>query len=100
MAECSMCHREVFNYKVRSGKNVCRDCQGSGIHHRKVSTFPFTTTHMSPDGSSVTVNSIAHLRRLESQYGVQSHAYNSDRPERDYVQDAGEMIGVSPKGRR
>lgn len=93
MAQCDMCKGTTFKYKVRAGKNVCPSCQGGGLR-RVVSTFPFTTTHMSPDGQPITVNSITHLRKLESQYGVQSFSYNQNRPERDWTPDRGEIAGI------
>ena len=50
----------------------------------KLTTFPFKTANIGGQPGEITVNSLAHLRRLESQNGVQSVAYNYDHPETYY----------------
>lgn len=74
---CVRCKREVFSYQVIPGEgDVCFTCAKRGRGDRRLTTFPFTTTHITGDGSPVEVQSLRHLRKLEAEYGVQSGAYN------------------------
>lgn len=76
MAICDVCKHETFHYFILGGKNVCRRCPSPRAHNVPGSMFPFVTAHL--DGRDVTVNSLYHLRKLESQHGVDSFAFNAD----------------------
>lgn len=38
--------------------------------------FPFTTTHVDPDGKPMTIESMGHLRAVEREYGVVLSAFS------------------------
>lgn len=75
---CVRCKKEVFHYQWKPGEgDVCSKCLKPGTGgDRIISTFPFTATHLTGDGSPVEVQSLRHLRKLEREHGVQSGAYN------------------------
>ena len=75
---CVRCKKEVFHYQWKPDEgDVCMKCLKPGAGgDRKLSTFPFTATNLTSDGSPVEVQSIYHLRRLEREHGVHSGAYN------------------------
>ena len=56
----------------------CEPVQGTRDHARNL--YGFSTTHISPDPNlgPVTVQSLAHLRRLEKEHGVVSVTANFD----------------------
>lgn len=89
---CPACQtmRERY-YNSTDALPVCYDCGGElvmqslSVSYGKTGIFPYTTTHISGDGSPVTVESLGHLRSLEKRYGVMVHAFsqnpsNSDSP--------------------
>ena len=99
MALCSFCGETVYRYRVipvegKDSKISCFSCNGIPVRNKKLSTFPFTTTHLVA-GQEITVNSLAHLRRLEKEHGVSSHAYNASNPERDWNPDPTEGRGMA-----
>jgi hypothetical protein len=62
------------------GKIVCRQCdRGKAPVLPGPSLFPFTTTNLAGrPGVEISVQSLRHLRKLETQFGVQSHAFNNE----------------------
>lgn len=81
MAVCKQCGEETRRYRVVPGVgDFClKNCAPSDEKRMKLTTFPFTTTNLGGHpGESVTVNSLAHLRRLEAKNGVSSVAYNQN----------------------
>jgi hypothetical protein len=84
MAVCSVCQKDTYRYRVspEDGSIRClKTCVTASRQGRRLSTFPFTTSNMFDQPGEITVNSLAHLRKLERAAGVQSVAYNFDRPE-------------------
>ena len=82
MAICTGCEKETFRYRVIPGLgDFCKGCQkrlpveATGDRTRIKSTFPFTTTHIA-GGVPIEVESMRHLRKLESEHGVRSVVYN------------------------
>lgn len=49
--------------------------------------FPFTSPHISGDGTPVTVESIGHLRKIEKQYGVVLSAFSQNPSNPDHIRD-------------
>ncbi len=76
MANCARCNREIFRYRLIPGEGDVGYCCLKSTGDRKLSTFPFTSRHITGDGRRVEVQSLRHLRRLETEFGVQSAAYN------------------------
>lgn len=76
---CEGCKEEVFrgrfNFELKQW--LCKNCdpRDSQIANLPGSIFPFYTTNLG-DRKTIKVQSLRHLRRLESQHGVQSVAFN------------------------
>lgn len=55
-------------------------CRGNPADHgtifRKTSGFPFEARHITPDGKSMTIDSLQHLRKVEKEYGVVLSAFS------------------------
>jgi hypothetical protein len=67
-----------FSVRLSDGKTFCEDCfQWAGTGASCKNLWEFTTTHF--DGTPVRVRGLHHLRQLEKQYGVSSHAANYDQ---------------------
>jgi hypothetical protein len=99
MAFCDFCKKEVTRYRMvmlpgGGSKTTCSDCNGVPIRNRKLTTFPFTTTHL-VSGKEIEVKSLSHLRSLEKQHGVSCHAYNSNQPESGWRPDPTEGRGMA-----
>ena len=76
MADCVECGQECFRYQMVNGKEVCYPCLKPGtIGDKKLTTFPYTSTHITGDGQPIEVKSLRHLRKLEGQFGVHCDAY-------------------------
>jgi len=79
---CDGCGKEVTRSKFSTEQNkwFCSYCYhpGPGTANVPGSMFPFTTMHIAGHPQPVQVQSLAHLRRLEAQHGVQSVAFNQD----------------------
>ncbi len=86
MAEiCVGCGRETSRYQIIpvEGKPALKLCHYCYKHpsDRKLTTFPFTTSHF--DGKERTVNSLHHLRKLEREHNTQSVCYNMNERNHD-----------------
>lgn len=75
--KCENGHLEEHYIPLRGGENPpCDACGGKterliSVHgHVPASAFPYTTTHIHPQGKPIEVKSALHLRSLEKQYGV------------------------------
>jgi len=77
MAVCANCKHEVSRYQLRGQPAApwCHRCARDPVWHKR-NVFPFTTTHIS--GEPITVNSLAHARRLEREHGISFAAFNYD----------------------
>lgn len=80
---CGTCKSNVTRVTtvITDGKprDFCRECPTLTRLIRKVSTFPYTLPFGLGGGeTSVTVNSLRHLRQLERRHGVACQAYNDD----------------------
>jgi len=98
--ECGICEavQERF-YEVVAGVPSCPECEYCGSHHMvmrtlsaghvrgKTAIFPYTTTHITGDGTPVTVGSLSQLRRLERQYGVNVSGFSQDPGNPDSPRD-------------
>jgi len=76
---CDGCKTEVYRARwVEADKWLCRRCDPGMDVSSNVpgALFPFTTTNF--DGKKVEVQSLRHLRKLESKYGMQSVAFNTN----------------------
>src|SRR5690242_170876 len=81
---------------------ACPDCGGEqrlapSASIRKSGIFPFTCSHV--DGTPMVINDIAHLRRVEAQYGVAFSAFSKSNindldPMKDVPVYRGELGGV------
>lgn len=74
-------HTEVkggaFNYSPEQKGFFCEDCFWvAPLDPDCKDRWHFTTTHF--NGQPIEVKGAAHLRQLEKQFGVSSHAYNHD----------------------
>jgi len=77
--KCAACGETGGRFVLRGEKWYhAGHCGGSATVHHKKSTFPFTTSHFEPNDGPVTVESMRHLRQLESRFGVQSEVYNNN----------------------
>ena len=78
---CAACGEGGGTFILRGDKWYHKNrCVDPTDLRMKLSTFPFSTMHLSDDPNSgpVTVESMRHLRRLEAQHGVVSDVYNND----------------------
>jgi hypothetical protein len=77
--KCAACGEVGGRFLFRNGKyyHVGR-CTSAPQRYGPISTFPFTTRNIG-DGTPVTVESMRHLRQLESHHGVSSEVYNYDK---------------------
>ena len=69
-------------FELHSGKMYCPDCvevmhMGEHLSATCKELWDFTTTHF--NGSPIHVRSLGHLRQLEKQFGVSSHAANYEQ---------------------
>jgi len=77
---CAACGETGGRFIFRSDKYYhASRCTKPAKVRGLVSTFPFTTNQFEPNDGPVTVQSIHHLRRLESQHGVASEVYNNNQ---------------------
>ena len=65
--------------------HVCPTCGATAEMTLKgnrapAATFPFTSKHITGDGTEVTVNSLYHMRQLEREYGVVLTHTGEDSP--------------------
>ena len=62
---------------------VCEHCwHGAPVRDGSHRIWPMTLNHVAPPTEGpITVNNLRELRRVERQYGVNSHVFNNDRPE-------------------
>ena len=108
MEICVGCERETIRYHVLITKTgpiyLCHRCYKHPEFDRRLTTFPFTTTHF--DGHERTVNSMRHLRQLEREHGVAAVAYNADErnfrdaPQQRFPQHAYDPRISGGQGRR
>lgn len=80
---CCVCEEPTLRARWTGvpGEYVCKDCAPELEMRRNVpgSVFPFVTMHLNPEHPEpIKVKNLRHLRRLESQFGVQSVAMNMD----------------------
>jgi len=59
----------------------------SNVIRGKSSVFPFTSSHISGDGTPITVESIGHLRQLERKFGVVLSAFSQNPNNPDHIRD-------------
>lgn len=64
------------------GYSTTRQPFGAGTS-RKTGVFPFTSTHIDGTGQPIVVESLGHLRSLESKYGVMATAFSQDPHNQD-----------------
>lgn len=81
MTKCAECGKTGGRMRFCANDGQYRHvgrCVRTRVYHKR-STFPFTTTHLEPNNGPVEVQSLRHLRQLESQHGVVSEVYNNDQ---------------------
>lgn len=67
-----------FIYSREQGKFFCEDCfHIPAVMNDGKRLWDFTTTHL--NGEPIHVKSLSHLRQLEKQFGVSSHAANYEQ---------------------
>lgn len=83
-------------------------CRGREVDHgpvpSKTSVFPFEARHVTPDGKPIVINDIAHLRKVEREYGVVLTAFSREKGNWDYANTQREELpryrGDHPDNRR
>lgn len=98
---CEDCGTEDERYvavRALADEQYCRKCgyvatrqpYGNGVS-RKTAVFPFTSTHIDGTGKPIVVESLGHLRRLESTYGVMATAFSQEPNNQDTPRDLPEF---------
>lgn len=80
---CADCGNTAGTFKIISGKRYCAGkCAPFDKPRSSKGTFPFTTSNF--DGKPVEVQSLRHLRKLESAHGVHCapYAWNANNLDR------------------
>lgn len=86
--QCPACQHEFDDFctvSVRDREVRCEKCDTPTERvwrpggARKTGIFPYVTTHLTGDGKPIEIESLAHLRRLERQYGVKATAFSDHR---------------------
>jgi hypothetical protein len=82
--KCAACHQTGGRFVLRGERWFHKTCATPArMRDQAKSTFPFTTSHLSdPNDGPVTVQSLRHLRQLETSHGVCSEAYSMDSSNR------------------
>jgi hypothetical protein len=78
MVVCPACNKIQDWLLYEHRELVCTGCRKpfkASIAERSP-VFPFTTTHISGDGSPMVIENLAHLRRVERDFGVVLPAFS------------------------
>lgn len=91
---CEKCGKQQERFFWNASATPDCDCGGilqllplSNVITGKTGVFPFTSPHISGDGSPVVVESMGHLRQIEKQYGVVLSAFSQNRNNPDHITD-------------
>jgi len=91
---CTQCSKKQERFYWNAGAVPTCACGGSldllplsNALPGKSAVFPFTSPHISGDGTPVTVESIGHLRQLERKYGVVLSAFSQNPNNPDHIRD-------------
>lgn len=62
---------------------LCKYCGGEQLltgsgRPSKSTIFPFSSKHITPDGSQLIIESLPHLRKVEKEYGVVLSAFSNE----------------------
>lgn len=78
MTVCKTCGDTSGTFRLVGDEWVHVKCSKAHIYHRKP-VFPLTTYNIGdPNDGPITVQSMRHLRQLESAHGVHSEVFNND----------------------
>jgi hypothetical protein len=94
--------------------SICESCQqeilpgqwafcphpwtGTAAMAHKSAVFPFTTPHITADGKPITITDIAHLRKVEKEYGVVLPAFAKNEHDLDPIQNPPKYTGYEKAG--
>lgn len=104
--QCNDCHESQERFYSPAVTPRCRTCGGEltmlplSARIPKTGTFPFSTTHIDPDGKPMIIESLGHLRHIEKEYGVVLSAFSQEPHNLDPIRDLPRYRGEDIKSRR